>query len=50
MYNLLKNFLKTKPIYFGMGVPTRTPSYILGYCPKSDVVESDSKSRRKKNY
>jgi len=34
----------------GVGVPSRTPSYILGYSLKNNSHESETKSRKRKNY
>lgn len=49
-YSLLKNNMKAKPLLMGLGIPTRTPSYILGYCPKTTNLDAEPKLRRKKNY
>lgn len=45
VYDLMRNYLRTNPNFIGMGAPTRSASYILGYTPR---YKEEDKYRRKK--
>jgi hypothetical protein len=47
--NDLNDILKINSIFYGYGVPLRTPSYILGYNPNYNNYNSSKKNERNKN-
>ena len=47
LHSLMKNYLRTNPTFMGMGVPNRSPSYILGYEPKKQKNNEDRQRRKK---
>ena len=46
----MKSYLRSNPMFMGMGVPNRSSSYILGYSPKKNKIDNEGKNIKRKNY